>query len=90
MTDQTPIELAKKPSSTPAQKKSSPTRQDQLRKLLRRKSGVTIAQIERIFGWQAHSARAAISRLRTGGEVVERTSSAKGPVYRITEADAAK
>ena len=76
--------------SSPPPAKAKPTRQDQLRKLLRRESGATIPQLEKTFGWQAHTARAAISRLSTGGETVERTSSAKGPVYRIASADAAK
>ena len=76
--------------SSPPPAKAKPTRQDQLRKLLRRKSGATLPQIKKAFGWQAHSARAAISRLNTSGETVERTSSAKGPVYHIASADAAK
>jgi hypothetical protein len=76
--------------SSPPPAKAKPTRQDQLRKLLSRKSGATIPQLEKTFGWQAHTARAAISRLKTDGESVERTSSAKGPVYRIASADAAK
>ena len=90
MTDQTPTELRKKQGGRTARAKLKPTRQDQLRKLLRRKSGARLPQIKKAFGWQAHSARAAISRLNTSGETVERTSSAKGPVYRIASADAAK
>ena len=90
MTDQTPTGLRRKQGALTARVKLKPTRQDQLRKLLRRKSGATIPQIKKAFGWQAHTARAAISRLNTSGETVERTSSAKGPVYRIASKDAAK
>lgn len=59
------------------------TRQQQLTKLLKRKCGASIAQIQKAFGWQPHSARAAISTLRKGGAMVERTDTDKGPVYRI-------
>lgn len=59
-----------------------PTRQQQLTKMLNRKSGASIAQIQKAFGWQPHTARAAISMLRTGGTAIERTDTGKGPVYR--------
>jgi len=36
------------------------------------------------FGWQPHTARAAISALRKAGAVIERSDSPKGAVYRIT------
>ncbi len=60
-------------------------RQEQLYKLLTRKSGVTIAQLREIFGWQPHTARAAISAQRKAGCVVDRMETDKGPVYRIVE-----
>lgn len=63
--------------------KSKATRQEQLQKLLARKSGATIEQIQRTFGWQPHTARAAISAQRKAGQVIERSSTAKGAVYRI-------
>ncbi|MEM9128433.1 MAG: DUF3489 domain-containing protein [Pseudomonadota bacterium] len=59
------------------------TRQQQLQKLLSRKSGATIAQVQKAFGWQPHSARAAISMMRKAGHTVERSGSDKGTVYRI-------
>ena len=62
---------------------TSPTRQEQLSKLLARKSGATIAQLQVAFGWQPYSARAAISALRKVGHAVERTQTRKGTVYRI-------
>ncbi|WP_263388756.1 DUF3489 domain-containing protein [Ruegeria marisflavi] len=61
------------------------TRGDQLRRLLTRKSGASIAQIGKAFGWQPHTARAAISAQRKAGSVITRSDSAKGSVYRIVE-----
>lgn len=69
-------------------KPSKSTRDDQLRKLLSRKTGVSIAQIQKSFGWQPHTARAAISRLRKSGLMVERQDSDKGSVYRVVLAEA--
>lgn len=62
---------------------ANPTRQQQLAKLLERKSGATIAQLQKAFDWQPHTARAAISTLRKTGLVVERSDADKGAVYRI-------
>ena len=59
------------------------TRQEQLNKLLTRKSGATIAQIQNAFGWQPHTARAAISGQRKAGSIIERRDTDKGSVYRI-------
>ena len=58
------------------------TRQQQLAKLLCRKSGASVAQSQKAFGWQPHTARAAISALRKGGMSIERTDAGKGSVYR--------
>lgn len=69
--------------SRAASARKTPTRQAQLRKLLTRKSGATITQIQKTFGWQPHTARAAISALRKGGCAIDRADSDKGSVYRI-------
>ncbi|MEJ2000541.1 MAG: DUF3489 domain-containing protein [Maritimibacter sp.] len=66
---------------------SKSTRATQLRKLLARKNGATIAQLQKVFNWQPHTARAAISSLRKAGAVIERTDSPKGSVYRIAQED---
>ncbi len=76
-------EPAAKNRRTTKRKSPKSTRPILLRKLLTRKSGATIAQIQSIFGWQPHTARAAISGLRKTGEVVDRSDAAKGSVYRI-------
>ncbi len=66
-------------------KSTKATRPDQLRKLLTRKNGATVAQIQSAFGWQPHTARAAVSGLRGSGETVRRSDAAKGSVYRGTK-----
>jgi len=70
-------------------KPAKTSRSAQLRKLLMRKNGATIAQIQKTFGWQPHTVRAAISGLRKAGEMVERSEAAKGAVYRIVSAGVA-
>ncbi|MCG7519485.1 DUF3489 domain-containing protein [Ruegeria sp. Ofav3-42] len=73
-----------KPKTSPAEPaRNNLSRQQQLQKLLSRKSSATIAQIQKAFGWQPHSARAAISMMRKAGHKVERSASDKGTVYRI-------
>lgn len=64
------------------------TKTDKLRAMLARPQGASIAVICKATGWQAHSARAALSGLRKAGYIIERTTddanSTKGSVYRIT------
>lgn len=60
-----------------------PAKQEQLIKLLNRKTGATIEHIQRAIGWLPHTARAAISRLRMAGISVERTDADNGALYRI-------
>ena len=73
-----------KAPNPPAGKPNKGTRRDQLTRLLGRKSGASIAQIQKAFGWQPHTARAAISTLKKSGASVERTMTDKGAVYRIS------
>ena len=59
------------------------TKKTTIEKLLARKSGATTAQLISATGWQAHSVRAALSRLRKTGVVVDRTENKKGTtIYR--------
>ena len=67
--------------------KPQPTRRDQLRRMLARKSGATIPQMQKVFGWQPHTARAALSGLRKAGTLIERSETGKGSVYRIAKAE---
>ncbi|WP_217350600.1 DUF3489 domain-containing protein [Ruegeria sp. HKCCD7255] len=82
MTNASNLEIKSTPAKTA---RYNLTRQQQLHKLLSRKCGATIAQIQSVFGWQPHSARAAISMMRKAGHTVERSGSDKGTVYRIVK-----
>ena len=78
------IKTEPEPKATaPKQVNAGPTRQQQRSKLLNRKSGASIAQMQQAFGWQPHTARAALSTLRKAGTVIERSDSGKGSIYRI-------
>ncbi len=66
------------------------TRQKQLHKMLTRKFGVTIAQLQKTFGWQPHTARAAISAQRKAGCMLGREETEKGSVYRIVKAQSTR
>lgn len=57
-----------------------------IRRALNRKSGSSLADLGTATGWQAHSIRAALSRFRKAGYVIERSGAKKGgtgPVYKI-------
>ena len=86
------VETNKPKDSKPLQYtlKAYSSRPEQLRKLLRRKSGASIAELREIFGWQPHTARAAISGLRKAGEAIERRSGRNGSIYRIVKRAAGK
>ncbi len=55
----------------------------EMRRLLARKNGATISQLETELGWQPHTIRAAISRLRAGGAEVALDRDRKVPAYRL-------
>ena len=54
----------------------------QLSKMVGRKSGATIKTLQEQLGWQPHTIRAEISRLRKTGLVVTCTAAPKGTVYK--------
>ena len=54
--------------------------------LLNRTRGATIGQLQRALGWQPHTIRAAISRLRKSGAEVSLDRNGKTPSYRIIRA----
>ncbi len=60
-----------------------------LRQLLEQDGGATLAEICTATGWQAHSARAALTGLRKGGTTVVRVASADGQPTRWRSTTAA-
>ncbi len=73
------------PTRQPKTKRSTQLgkpKSDILRKLLVRKQGATVAQLQKQFGWQPHTVRAAISRMRSSGLSVELDRSGKVARYR--------
>lgn len=56
-----------------------------VRAMLARPTGATLDAICKTTGWQSHSARAALSRLRKAGHSIERTPGENGvaSIYRI-------
>ncbi|MBI1218209.1 MAG: DUF3489 domain-containing protein [Rhodobacteraceae bacterium] len=61
------------------------TKTETVRRMLATEAGASLAAICAATGWQAHSARAALSGLRKAGCAIERTKSTDGETaYRIT------
>jgi predicted ArsR family transcriptional regulator len=58
------------------------SKMDILHSLLSRRHGATVAQVQQRLGWQPHTVRAAISRLRASGLTIELDRSGKVPRYR--------
>ena len=63
------------------------TKIDTVTKLISRKSGADIGQLEQATSWQPHTLRAAISRLRKRGMTIVLSRTAKGgKVYKAMSA----
>jgi len=73
-------------AKTPKADDRRQTKLDLVRTLLSAPSGASLAAICDATGWQAHSARAALSGLRKSGYTLERKPDAAGSTYRITAA----
>ncbi len=60
------------------------TKQDTVLKLLKRKQGATVEQLQKATGWQTHSVRAALTGLRKKGHDIRREKNAKDiTVYKL-------
>lgn len=59
------------------------TKQDRLRALLGAPGGASLPRLVEALGWQPHTVRAALSRLRKSGHEVERKTGESGSVYRL-------
>jgi hypothetical protein len=66
------------------------TKGDRLIQLLKTRSGRDITALSAELGWQSHTTRAALSRLRRAGYAIEKLPPAKhgGARYRIASAPA--
>lgn len=74
------------PPPAPKDAKVAGGKQVKVIQMLSRKSGASLDQIMEATGWQSHSARAVLSGLRKKGYDIDRTTTPKGSVYRITKA----
>lgn len=70
-------------SSSIAPSSRAPSKQATIIALLSRPAGATIGDLVAATGWQQHTVRAALTRLRQQGYHVSRASGADGSVYRI-------
>jgi hypothetical protein len=60
-----------------------PTKQTLVIGLLQRKEGATLADLVAATGWLPHTTRAALTRLRQAGHVLDKIKGDAGAVYRI-------
>ena len=75
-----------KPNATPPEITCAISKQERLLSAVGSRSGASLKELEEITGWQAHSIRAALSRLRQRGHLVERTQTKTGARYRLRRA----
>lgn len=75
--------MSKSTKSTTAASQPKPSKKARLEAMLRRPRGATQKQLETSLGWQPHTVRAAVSRLRKDGTEVVLDRSAKTSAYRI-------
>lgn len=63
-----------------------PSKLDIILKHLRHKNGASLTALEKATGWQPHSVRAALTRLRKKGNIIDRDKNAKGiMIYKIAK-----
>ena len=70
------------PSADPAPT-SAPTKQALIIGLLQRPDGATLSDLVAATGWLPHTTRAALTRLRQAGHILEKTKGETGTVYRL-------
>ncbi len=77
---------SKRTDATMATSQPKPSKKAQLEAMLRRPGGATQKQLEKNLGWQPHTVRAAISRLRKDGIDVLLDRTTRTPSCRIGSA----
>ena len=83
MTDQPTENLTSDPAQQRSARPVPKPKTEMLHKLLARRTGATVVQIQKQLGWQPHTIRAAISRMRSSGVSVELDRSGRVARYRI-------
>src|SRR5512134_2110309 len=79
-------DVTAEPSQIPAAEASPAprsTKQALILGLLQRPEGASLADLVAATGWLPHTTRAALTRLRQAGHVLEKTTGKAGTVYRI-------
>lgn len=87
MSEQITEATSTRTSAAEPPKQPSRLKADALRKLLSRRNGATSAQIQQQMGWQPHTVRAAISRLRSSGQPTDLDRSGKVTRYRAVSGE---
>ncbi len=80
---QHPIQRGAKARLRSASNKTARTKTARLEALLSRARGATLAQLQKELGWQPHTVRAAVSRLRKAGHTIELEETKCRKAYRI-------
>ncbi|KUJ76864.1 hypothetical protein AVO45_10235 [Ruegeria marisrubri] len=83
MTEHITEALSTAPATSRSVKPAGKSKTEMLHKLLACRTGATVVQIQKQLGWQPHTIRAAISRLRSSGVPVELDRSGRVARYRI-------
>lgn len=72
-----------KPDPLPEATASSPSKLNQVLAAVRARSGASLSELVELTGWQPHSVRAVLTRLRHRGHAIERTQTRAGTRYRL-------
>ncbi len=78
-----PIHRGAKERLRSASSKTARTKKAKLEALLSRARGATPAQLQTELGWQPHTVRAAVSRLRKAGHIIELEEMKGRKAYRL-------
>jgi len=76
--------MSKRSQNSPEPRSPNTSKADLILAAVHGKSGATISDLAEITGWQAHSVRSALSRLRHRGHRIERITNRDGiRLYRL-------
>lgn len=70
--------MAKSTLPNPAEKPPAPRKLDQILTSIQSRHGATLQDLTTLTGWQPHSIRAALTRLRQRGHAIERSNNRAG------------